>query len=903
MSSKQKNLLKEIKNYNQDSENNKIDLKIKRYNDNQKENESEYEEEEEEEEEDDDEKKEEDDDNEEKEEKEEKEERKEKEENERKEEKEVKEIKEEKAINEENEVEEIMKEEKDKKEEDIIEIDKKEEDKIEENLDIKIIRNQNIKENNSKEEKKNDIINKYENLNNNIDEAMKVNDIKSKENTNNIGDDKEKQKAKPPIITKFKIIKSASTSNFELNKNNGQIPFNFQAEEIRTSDIYEKKKMNKVENKKKKICYKCGIEEFNEKTSITFSCSHFSCLKCIIKDLILLQFKNIENKDKIKLNCRCLMGVSPIIEFSDLSEKIKDMNDKKVEKQKCKEHEYEGIKYCQDCELWLCEDCINIHSIFNKGHSLIEIGIPLKNKCKIHTKEFTQYFCLKCKEEICPFCLTINGNHREHKSIKFDKFLNLKEEIKSKMIFPTYEDFVKNLEDIREKCNLEKIKKIEKFKEIINNLINKIKIKHDDYIKKINDKIEYLNKAVDLMKNCYKYFYILLSSEKRDFNDLNFLRQITEILDIKTRYYTHKDISNVEKIIENFNSNDLISYSIENINSLNNFSFNFKKIFRNKIFNNNVNLKSMIVQSKYNFNPLKYKEIKYEKSIKTYLGAINAFSKINNNQFSVSCGKEILIINYDNNNNNKSDSNQIYSISSLGSHSKNILCLTLLLENKLASGGEDKLIKIWDIQNKKCIDTISKNFERISSLLSFDKNKLIIGTHNFIKIINIETKEEISTLIGHEKSICSIIKINENKIASCSYDNTIKIWNIYNIESEYTLYGHDSPVFSILLLKDGRLISGSGSWNKSLRIWNLEKKNCEFNLIGHKREVRDIKQLSNGWIISASMDKTIKVWNINKKICIQTLVSHYDIILSLCIIDKNKFVSGGRDQDIIIWKY
>ena len=30
MSSKQKNLLKEIKNYNQDSENNKIDLKIKK---------------------------------------------------------------------------------------------------------------------------------------------------------------------------------------------------------------------------------------------------------------------------------------------------------------------------------------------------------------------------------------------------------------------------------------------------------------------------------------------------------------------------------------------------------------------------------------------------------------------------------------------------------------------------------------------------------------------------------------------------------------------------------------------------------------------------------------------------------------------------------------------------------
>ena len=103
-------------------------------------------------------------------------------------------------------------------------------------------------------------------------------------------------------------------------------------------------------------------------------------------------------------------------------------------------------------------------------------------------------------------------------------------------------------------------------------------------------------------------------------------------------------------------------------------------------------------------------------------------------------------------------------------------------------------------------------------------------------------------------------------------------------------------------MRDGRLISGSGSWNKSLKIWNLDKRKCECTLIGHKREVRDIKQLNNGWIITASNDKTIKVWDIHKKICIQTLVSHYDIIFSLCIIDKNKFVSGGRDQDIIIWK-
>ena len=67
--------------------------------------------------------------------------------------------------------------------------------------------------------------------------------------------------------------------------------------------------------------------------------------------------------------------MSPSIGFSDLSEKIKEIIGKKLEKHKCNEHENEGIKYWKDCELWLCQKCINIHSVFNKGHSLILLDL------------------------------------------------------------------------------------------------------------------------------------------------------------------------------------------------------------------------------------------------------------------------------------------------------------------------------------------------------------------------------------------------------------------------------------------------------------------------------------------------------------------------------------------------
>jgi WD40 repeat protein len=596
-----------------------------------------------------------------------------------------------------------------------------------------------------------------------------------------------------------------------------------------------------------------------------------------------------------------MIGSTTPMEFSDFLPKIKEANNKNEQKEKCKQHENIGIKYCQDCELWLCDECINIHSIFNNNHILLEQVIPLKNKCQAHSNEFTQYYCLQCKEEVCPLCIIKGAKHEEHKNLKMEKFINLAEEIKSKLKYKTFDECEERFNVIREKVNDENNQKIERFKEKINNLIDAIKKAKDKYIKEINEKMEYLNNVIDIMKECYKHFYLILSNEKQDYNNLNFLRQVEEIVDIKSEYYNYDDISNATKIIENLNNNDIFHYNIQ-INEIpTQFSLNFNKIFYKKFRIKSSNLNSLTVQSKYNIQPVKYKEIKYEKSIKTKKGTIYNITKINNDEIAVACGNEILIIDI---NKKTNESEFLFNeYPSLIGHTKNVLCLSLLSENKLVSGSEDKSLKIWDITDKKCINTISSDFQRIDSILPLQDNIIILGTHNIIKIINIETKEEISSLIGHQKSICSIIRINNVLIASSSYDNSINIYNIQTNEFKFSLLGHDSPVFCILLLRDGRLISGSGSWNKSLKIWNLDKRKCECTLIGHKREVRDIKQLNNGWIITASNDKTIKVWDIHKKICIQTLISHYDIIFSLCIINKNKFACDRRDQDIILWKY
>ena len=813
---------------------------------------------------------------------------------------------------EEEEKEEEKKEEKKDNNEQKQEKDIKIEHKIEERKEeINDNQKDEIKEEIKDEKKSSNEINTQQNR----EESKNDNELNNDNNESN-SDLKSNKATRPPTITKFHITKSSSASNIftpslnnniQKNKTKDELLTTLDAKEIRFKDIFESSKryfQKQFNLQNQRGCFKCNITDLSEEKYITFSCGHKICEECLIKDLLLLQFKIMENKDHIQFNCICLIGTSPQYQYNEFIERIKKINELKQQKHQCAKHLNEAIKYCKDCELWLCDECISIHDVFNKNHILSNKGVPLKIKCKQHNNEFTQFYCLKCNEEICPFCLTKLGKHLDHKNIKFENFEKLAEEIISKLKFKNYEDCIKNFESIREKNINEKNQKIESFKEKIENLIRKIKTMEDNYIKEINDKVEYLNYVIDVMKECYKYFYIMLSKEKKEYKDLTFLRDIAEISTIKSFYSNYDDITYAYNFIDKFDLNNKFYYSYEIKIDATPFQFSpkFEKIFYKKFKINQSNeeqKKGIRIKSKYNIQNITYQEIKYDKNINTKKGNIYSICKTNQDEIAVACGNEIYIIS-----NISSETHaSLDKYPSLISHTKNIICMCVLQDNKLVSGAEDRFIKIWDISKKKLISSISKNYKRIDSLLPYKNNYIIVGAYSTIKIININTKDEIITLMGHEKSICCLIEIYPDILASGSYDNTIKIWDLKNKICEYTLYGHDSPVFCILMLKDGRLISGSGSKNKSLKIWNLDKKICEFSLIGHKREVRDIKQLRNGLVATASMDKTIKIWNIHKRICVQTLISHNDVVFSLCIIDKNRFVSGGRDEDIIIWKY
>ncbi len=231
----------------------------------------------------------------------------------------------------------------------------------------------------------------------------------------------------------------------------------------------------------------------------------------------------------------------------------------------------------------------------------------------------------------------------------------------------------------------------------------------------------------------------------------------------------------------------------------------------------------------------------------------------------------------------------------------------------LASGSDDKMIKLWNLASKEEIRTLKGNNQWIWTVtFSPDGKTLASGSaDNNIKLWNISTGQEIPSLKGHKDGIANVAFSPNGKIlASGSLDNTIKLWNLSTGKIIRTLKGHSKAVSSIAFSPDGKTLA-SGSWDKTIKLWNVATGKEIRSFVGHSDLVLSVAFSSDGvTLASGSKDKTIKLWNLVTGETIHTLKGHSEKVNSVAYIPKIEaskilnthiLVSGSNDNTIKIW--
>ncbi|CEP08672.1 hypothetical protein [Parasitella parasitica] len=197
----------------------------------------------------------------------------------------------------------------------------------------------------------------------------------------------------------------------------------------------------------------------------------------------------------------------------------------------------------------------------------------------------------------------------------------------------------------------------------------------------------------------------------------------------------------------------------------------------------------------------------------------------------------------------------------------------------LATGAEDKQIRIWDIAKK-----------RIRGILS-----------------------------GHEQDIYSLEFSRDGRIlVSGSGDRTARIWDWQTTRCIHELRINDVEqqdlgVTSVAISPDSRLVA-AGSLDKVVRVWDAVTGQLLERLEGHKDSVYSVAFMPDGkTLVSGSLDKTLRMWQLGtgergygnergKSACIQVFTGHKDFVLSVATTpDGNWIVSGSKDRGVQFW--
>ncbi|MCU0360724.1 MAG: WD40 repeat domain-containing protein [Bacteroidia bacterium] len=233
-------------------------------------------------------------------------------------------------------------------------------------------------------------------------------------------------------------------------------------------------------------------------------------------------------------------------------------------------------------------------------------------------------------------------------------------------------------------------------------------------------------------------------------------------------------------------------------------------------------------------------------------------------------------------------------------HKAGIYAMCAEMEGIIYSGGVDKHVIRWDIQNDENSKIVIKSTEAIYSLYYYkDKNLMFIGTSSGkMHILDLFEKKEIKLLKSHTDKIFEF-KVFASFILSVSADGHLGFTDLETLKTAYILKVSDQKIRSIDIKGNLAVIACGDS---SIKVIDLSSRKELHSFVAHEKATNVVKfHPTENILLSGGWDAHLKLWDSNYEL-IKSIPAHNYAIYSLEFSpDKTLLASGSRDKSIKIW--
>ncbi|AKU18601.1 hypothetical protein VV02_03420 [Luteipulveratus mongoliensis] len=184
-------------------------------------------------------------------------------------------------------------------------------------------------------------------------------------------------------------------------------------------------------------------------------------------------------------------------------------------------------------------------------------------------------------------------------------------------------------------------------------------------------------------------------------------------------------------------------------------------------------------------------------------------------------------------------------------------------EDLLVSGGEDGVVRVWDLSTKSLIRTLPGHTGWVHAVAISPDGNLIAsaGEDSAIRLWSTTNGTHVGVLPGHDKRIRTLTFLHHSShLASGAEDGLIRVWDLTTSTLARQATTRGVGIWSLSVSSDDELVAVSGE-DEYVRLLDLHTGDLLDERASHRSWVRSVAFIpGQSVLVSASADGTARTW-------------------------------------------